>query len=153
VPTCIITNVVNSNQTQVRCTRYNIYDYVIKFVSDLRQVGGLLRFPTPIKRPPRYNWNIVESGVKHHNPYYKQKYKTYIQYLIWLTFSNCSSGFLFLWPPFLPSFLPWWYQWHFFNRLLKKINNIQNKIQYIQCTIRGTNYRKKRLLFQRAHME
>ena len=19
-------------------------------------------------RPPRYNWNIVESGVKHHNP-------------------------------------------------------------------------------------
>ena len=21
--------------------------------------------------PPRYNWNIVESGVKHHNPIYK----------------------------------------------------------------------------------
>ena len=34
-----------------------------KFVSDLRQVGGflgVLRFPPPI--------NIVESGVKHHNP-------------------------------------------------------------------------------------
>ena len=41
-----------------------VQHYVIKFVSDLRQVGGflqVLRFP-----PPRYNWNIVESGVKHH---------------------------------------------------------------------------------------
>jgi hypothetical protein len=41
------------------CTRYNI-------ASDLRQVGGflwVLRFP-----PPRYNWNIVESGVEQHNP-------------------------------------------------------------------------------------
>jgi hypothetical protein len=39
---------------------YSIQHYVIKFVSDLRQVGGFqraLRFP-----PPRYNWNIV----KHH---------------------------------------------------------------------------------------
>jgi hypothetical protein len=46
-----------------KCTRYN--DYVIKFVSDLRQVGdflGVLWFP------PRYNWNIVESGVTHHKP-------------------------------------------------------------------------------------
>jgi hypothetical protein len=36
---------------------------VIKFVSDFRQVGFLrvLRFPLP-----RYNWNIVESGVKPH---------------------------------------------------------------------------------------
>jgi hypothetical protein len=35
--------------------------YVIKFVSDLRQVGGFLRalqFP-----PPILNRNIVESGV------------------------------------------------------------------------------------------
>ena len=36
----------------------------------LRQVGGflrILRFPPPIKlNTPRYNWNIVESGVKHH---------------------------------------------------------------------------------------
>ena len=30
------------------------------FVSDLRQVGGFLQVQ------PRYNWNIVESGVKHH---------------------------------------------------------------------------------------
>ena len=40
--------------------------YVIKFVSDLRQAGGVLRvlwFP-----PPQYNRNIVESGVKYHKP-------------------------------------------------------------------------------------
>jgi len=38
-------------------------------VSDLRQVGGFLRvprFPPTINWPQRYNWNIVESGVKHH---------------------------------------------------------------------------------------
>jgi hypothetical protein len=49
---------------------YSIQRYVIKFASDLRQVGGFLRvfrFPPPIKLP-RYNWNIVESGVKHHKP-------------------------------------------------------------------------------------
>jgi hypothetical protein len=47
--------------------RYTIQHYVIKFVSDLRQVGGFLlelRFPPPIKLTV---WNIVESGVKHHN--------------------------------------------------------------------------------------
>ena len=38
----------------------------IKFVSDLWQVGGFLRFP-PLKNwPPRYNWNMVESGVLNH---------------------------------------------------------------------------------------
>jgi hypothetical protein len=44
--------------------------YVIKFVNDLWQVGRFLRvlwFPPPIKLP-RYNWNIVESGLKHHKP-------------------------------------------------------------------------------------
>ena len=50
------------------CVQILIQQYVIKFVSDLRQVSvflRVLRFPPPIKR---YNWNIVESGVKHHNP-------------------------------------------------------------------------------------
>ena len=48
----------------------SVYYYVIKFVSDLRQIGGFVRvsrFPPPIKWPQRYNWNIVESGVKHHD--------------------------------------------------------------------------------------
>ena len=46
-----------------------VQHYVIKFVSDLRQVGGffqVLQFPPPIKLTPRYSWNIVESDVKHH---------------------------------------------------------------------------------------
>ena len=48
-----------------------VQHYVIKLVGDLRQADGfllVLRFPPPIKLPPRYNWNIVESGVKHHKP-------------------------------------------------------------------------------------
>jgi len=48
-----------------------VQHYVINFVSDVRQVSGILRvlqFPPPLKlTEPRYSWNIVESGVKHHN--------------------------------------------------------------------------------------
>jgi hypothetical protein len=51
---------------------YSIQHYVIKFVSDLRQVGGflrVLRFPPPIKMTTTiYLKNIVENGVKHHEP-------------------------------------------------------------------------------------
>ena len=46
----ITTNVVNSNL--VHGEMYSIQHYVIKFVSDLLQVGGFLRvfrFPPPIK--------------------------------------------------------------------------------------------------------
>ena len=44
--------------------------YVIKFVSDLRQVGGflrVLRFPPPKKNDRHDITEIVESGVKHHS--------------------------------------------------------------------------------------
>jgi hypothetical protein len=44
---------------------YSIQHYVIKFVSDLWQVGG---FSPGTPWPPRRNWNIVESSVKHNNP-------------------------------------------------------------------------------------
>ena len=47
---------------------YSIQHYVTKLVNDFRQVGIFLRFPPLIKLAPRYNWNIVESGVKHHRP-------------------------------------------------------------------------------------
>ena len=50
---------------------YSIQHYVIKFVSDLRQVCGflwLLRFPPPKYWPSQYYWNTDESGVKHHKP-------------------------------------------------------------------------------------
>jgi hypothetical protein len=43
---------------------YSIQHYVIKFISDLRQVCGFL--PVLWFPPLRYNWNIVESDVKHH---------------------------------------------------------------------------------------
>ena len=46
-----------------------VQHYVIKFVSDLRQIGGFLQvlwFPPLIKLTPQYNWNIAESGIKHH---------------------------------------------------------------------------------------
>ena len=50
---------------------YSIQHYVIKFVIDLRQVGGFLLvlwFPTPIKLTVTIFLKIVESGIKHHNP-------------------------------------------------------------------------------------
>jgi hypothetical protein len=59
----ITTNVVSLNP--VHGEVYSIQHYVIKFVSDLRHVGGFLR---KLQFPPRYNWNIVESGIKHHKP-------------------------------------------------------------------------------------
>jgi hypothetical protein len=45
--------------------------YTWEILSDLRKVGGflrVLRFRHQYNWPTRYNWNIVESGVKYHNP-------------------------------------------------------------------------------------
>jgi hypothetical protein len=64
----ITTKVVNSNPAHDKV--YSIKHYVIKCVSDLRQVGGfphVFWIPPPIKLTPRYNLNIVERGHKHHN--------------------------------------------------------------------------------------
>ena len=50
---------------------YSIQHCVIKFVSDLRQVvvfSGCSGFLHQQNWSPRHNWNIVERGVKHHNP-------------------------------------------------------------------------------------
>ena len=59
----ITTKIVSLNPTHGEV--YSIQYYVIKFVSDLWQVGGFLRalrFPSPIKNwPPRYKWQVVES--------------------------------------------------------------------------------------------
>jgi hypothetical protein len=47
------------------------YNNVIKSVSELWQVCGflrVLRFPPPIKLTATIKLNIVESGIKHHNP-------------------------------------------------------------------------------------
>jgi hypothetical protein len=58
----ITTKVVSSNLVHGKV--YSKQHYVIKCVSDLWQVGGFLQS----NWPPWYtfNWNIVESGVKHH---------------------------------------------------------------------------------------
>jgi hypothetical protein len=48
-----------------------LFCLVIKFVIDLRQVGGFLwalQFPPPIKLTATIYRNIVEIGVKHHKP-------------------------------------------------------------------------------------
>ena len=60
----ITAKVVSSNLSHGEV--YSTLYYVIKFASDLRQAGGfnrVLQFS-----PPRYIWNIVKSGAKHHKP-------------------------------------------------------------------------------------
>ena len=54
---------------------WGVQHYMIKFVSDLRQVSGFhgsSGFLHQYNWPPRYNWNIVESGIKHHQTKSKQ---------------------------------------------------------------------------------
>ena len=61
----ITTDIVSSNPLHGEV--YSIQHYVIKFVSDLQQMGRflwVLRFPPPIKLNSRCSLNIVESGVK-----------------------------------------------------------------------------------------
>ena len=69
----ITTNVVSSNPTHGKV--YLIQHYVIKFFSDLWQFSGFLH---QLNWPPWYNWNIAESGIKHHN---HNPYMTYLIYL------------------------------------------------------------------------
>jgi hypothetical protein len=83
---------------------------MINFVSDWRQVGGFLWVlwfhSTNKKWLPWYNWNIVESGVKHHKsnptiwPRRPLRYSIYILppnkfskwYPMWVPLSSYSSG-------------------------------------------------------------
>ena len=70
--------VVNSNMTGATSGAENAY--LVLSVLELSTSVYLLWYlqafltlqwwnPQPLKfTPPRYNWNIVESGVKHHNP-------------------------------------------------------------------------------------
>jgi len=52
----ITTEVVSSNPAHGDV--YSIQHYVIKLVSDLRQVGGFLRFPSPVKLAATYAYTI-----------------------------------------------------------------------------------------------
>jgi hypothetical protein len=65
----ITTKVLSSNPVDGKV--YSIQHYVIKFVSDVRQDDGFLRYSGFLHQnycPPRYNWNIVESGIKCYKP-------------------------------------------------------------------------------------
>ena len=64
-----IVKIVSSNPTDGEV--YSIQHYAIKVVSDLQEVGSFLRYSGFLNQynwPPWYTWNIVESGIKHHNP-------------------------------------------------------------------------------------
>ena len=65
----IITKVVGSNPADDDV--YSIQHYVIKFVSDLRQVCGFSRYSGFLLQYnwlPQYKWAVVESGIKHNTP-------------------------------------------------------------------------------------
>ena len=55
--------VVTSDYNKIK-TRYIVDLKFTQTVCDKHWCRLLFLFPPP----PRYNWNIVESGVKHHNP-------------------------------------------------------------------------------------
>ena len=73
----ITTDVVSSNLDQGEVCN----------MSHLRQVGGFLRV---LWFPPHYNWNIVESDIKHYQTN-KQNIFVFIK-LIWLV--TAVSGYL-----------------------------------------------------------
>ena len=71
----VLVNFKTSTTDRLSCTIYTypmiLFCLVIKFVIDLRQVGGFLwalQFPPPIKLTATIYRNIVEIGVKHHKP-------------------------------------------------------------------------------------
>jgi hypothetical protein len=66
----ITTDVVSSNPARARFTQYNISDKVCQWLVSCRWFSPgtpLSSTINIINWPPQYNWNIVESGVKHHN--------------------------------------------------------------------------------------
>ena len=63
----ITTNIVSSKPARVKV--YLIQHYkVCQWLVAGRGFLWVHQFPPPIKLNARYNWNIVDSGVKHHNP-------------------------------------------------------------------------------------
>ena len=91
----ITTKVVRSNPGDGE--GYSIKHNVIKFLSDLRQVGGFLRvllFPPPIHDISE----IVESDVKHHKPLIQfppiKKAKTFVELFFFIVISKvvCYVG-------------------------------------------------------------
>ena len=68
----------------------SIQYYVIK-LQGLSAGLWFLRFPPPIKLTARYNWNIFESCIKHHNPNPINKYSLsplMLGVYIYITYNN-----------------------------------------------------------------
>ena len=66
-----ITTVVESlNPTQAWCTQYNImwYSLSVTYCGRLVVYSWYSGFFHQLNWPPLCNWNIIESGIKHHNP-------------------------------------------------------------------------------------
>jgi len=64
----ITTEVVRSNPPRLGFSAQRLCDKVSKWLAAGRWFyRGFIQFPPPIKGQPRYNWNIVESGVIQHN--------------------------------------------------------------------------------------
>jgi hypothetical protein len=83
------TNIVSSNPAQASCTRYNIMWWSLSVICDRSVVfSGYSCFLHQLNWLPRYtsNWNIVESGVKHHNLPLK-----ILQNIINMTFSQVRN--------------------------------------------------------------
>jgi monomeric isocitrate dehydrogenase len=62
-------NDVSSNHADGEVYSIHVKHYVIKFVSGRSVIfSGFSDFLYQKNWLPRYSWNIVESGVNHHNP-------------------------------------------------------------------------------------
>jgi len=70
----MISKVVNSNSLHGEV--YSMQYYVIKFVSDIRQVSGFRRVLPAFSTNKTDRHDITESGVKHHKP--NQSYRNLI---------------------------------------------------------------------------
>ena len=65
----ITPKVVSSNPFMARCTHTTLSDNIVSVTCDRSVVFSWYSgFPDQYNWPPRYNWNSVESSVKHNKP-------------------------------------------------------------------------------------
>ena len=77
-----------------RCTRYNIMWKNLSVTCGRSAVFSVHSgFHHQLKWPPRYNWNIVESGVRHHKPKPNQRTSTHFSFY---DFTSCDSNNTFV---------------------------------------------------------
>jgi hypothetical protein len=70
---------------------------VCQWLTTGRWFSPVLRFPPPIKLTTTYNWNIVESDVKHHNLKY-DNWCNNMYLIIWTLSLDVTLVFLCLTP-------------------------------------------------------